>query len=83
MRFLRPLLGPTRLDRQRNTDIRNRLKVDNILEDIKSHQKNWIDHLKQMDRNRIPKLASQSQPRGQEDIGRHTQRWRDQEHLQP
>jgi hypothetical protein len=34
MRFLIPLLGLTRLDRQRNSDIRNRLKVENILEDI-------------------------------------------------
>jgi hypothetical protein len=76
MRFLRPLLGLTRLDRQRNTDIRNRLKVDNILEDIISYQKNWIDHLKQMDRNRIPKLASQYQPRGRRDIGRPRRKWR-------
>jgi hypothetical protein len=37
MRFLRPLLGLTRLDRQRNSDIRNRLKVENILEDIISY----------------------------------------------
>jgi hypothetical protein len=29
MRFLRPLLGLTRQDRQRNPDIRNRLKVNN------------------------------------------------------
>jgi hypothetical protein len=35
MRFLRPLLGLTRLDHQRNPDICNRLKVDNIVEDIK------------------------------------------------
>jgi hypothetical protein len=43
---LRPLLDLTRLGRQRNSDIGNRLKVDNILEDIISYQKNWIDHLK-------------------------------------
>jgi hypothetical protein len=35
MRFLKPLLGLTRLDRQRNPEIRNSLKVDNIVEDIK------------------------------------------------
>jgi hypothetical protein len=29
MRFLRPLLGLTRLNHQRNSDIRNRLKVKN------------------------------------------------------
>jgi hypothetical protein len=33
MRFLRPLLGLTRLDCQRNPDIRSRLKVDNMVED--------------------------------------------------
>jgi hypothetical protein len=35
MRFLRPLLGLTRLDHQRNLEIRNSFKVDNIVEDIK------------------------------------------------
>jgi hypothetical protein len=35
MRFLRPLLGLTRLDRLRNRDIRIKLKVGNIVEDIK------------------------------------------------
>jgi hypothetical protein len=59
MRFVRPLLGLTRLDHQRNSDTCNRLKVNNILEDIISYQKNWIDHTKRMDRNCIPKLASQ------------------------
>jgi hypothetical protein len=80
---MKPLLGLTRRDRQRNFDIRNRLKADNILEDIISYQKNWIDHLKRMDRNRIPKLASQYQPRGRRDIGRPRRRRRDQEHLEP
>jgi hypothetical protein len=83
IRFLRPLLGLTRLDRQRNSDIHNRLKVDNILEDIISYQKNRTNHLKRIDRNRIPKLASQYQPRGRRDIGRPRRRWRDQEHLEP
>jgi hypothetical protein len=63
-RFLRPLLGLTRLDSQRNSDIRYRLKVDSILEDIIPYQKNRTDHLKRMDRNRTPKLASQYRPRG-------------------
>jgi hypothetical protein len=39
MRFLKPLLGRTRFDRQRNPYIRNRLKVYNILEGIKLYQK--------------------------------------------
>jgi hypothetical protein len=40
MRFLRPLIGLTRLGRQRNSDIRNRLKVDNVAEDTKLYVKN-------------------------------------------
>jgi hypothetical protein len=42
MRILRPLLGLTRLDRQRISDIRNRLKVDNLVEDIKLCQKELV-----------------------------------------
>jgi hypothetical protein len=59
MTFLRPLLGLTKLDRQRNPGIRNRLKVDKLLEDIKMYQKNWLDHLKRTGRNSLPKLAFQ------------------------
>jgi hypothetical protein len=33
MRFLRPVLGLTRLERQRNPEIRNRLKVDYTVEE--------------------------------------------------
>jgi hypothetical protein len=35
MRFLRPLLSFTRLDHQRNSDIRQKLEVDNTVKDIK------------------------------------------------
>jgi hypothetical protein len=48
-RFLRPLLGLKRLDRQRNPDIRNRLKVNNRVEDMKLYQKKWLEHLEGMD----------------------------------
>jgi hypothetical protein len=82
MRFLRPLLGCTRLDHQRNSDIRQKLEVDNIVEDIKLYQKKWNWHLQRMNRNRIPQLAFRYQPDGNRDLGRPRQRWRDQEHLQ-
>jgi hypothetical protein len=81
MRFLRPLLGLTRLDRQRNPDIRNRLKVNSVVEDIiKLYQKKWSDHLERMDRSRLPRLAFQHQPWDRRAIPRR--RWRDQEHLE-
>jgi hypothetical protein len=50
IRFLRTLLGLTRLDPQRNPDIHNILEVDNIVEDIKLYQKSWLNQLERMDR---------------------------------
>jgi hypothetical protein len=38
-----PLLGLTRLDRQRNTDIHNRLKVYTIVQDMQLYQKKWYE----------------------------------------
>jgi hypothetical protein len=68
------------MDRQRSPDIRNRLKVGNIIEDIKLYQKKWLDHLERMDRSQLQKLAFQCQPRARRDMGRPRIRWRDQEH---
>jgi hypothetical protein len=41
MRFLRPLLGYTKLDRQKNVDIRERLrlKVQSIVEEIQAYKR--------------------------------------------
>jgi hypothetical protein len=71
MRFLRPLLGLIRLDRHRNPEIRNSLKVDNI----KQYQRRWVDHLERIVRSRLPRLAFQYQPLGWRDRGRPRARW--------
>jgi hypothetical protein len=81
MGFLRPVLGFTRLHHQRNSDIRQQLEVDNIVEE-KNYTKKWNCHLQRMNRNRIPQLAFRYHPDGKRDLGRPRQRWRDQEHLQ-
>jgi hypothetical protein len=38
-RFLRPLLGYKKLDRQRNVDIRERLRVQSVVKEIKTYQR--------------------------------------------
>jgi len=49
------------LDCQRTSDVQNRLKIDNI-EDLKTHQENWLDHLKRMGTYQIPRwLSNRSQ----------------------
>jgi hypothetical protein len=52
-----------------NPDICNRLKVDNIVEDIKLYKKKWLDHPERMDRSRLPKLAFQYPPREWQNMG--------------
>jgi hypothetical protein len=64
MRFLRPLLVYTKLDRQRNVDIRERLKVQNIVEEILTYQKNFKEHVERMQDGVLPKLALKCQPVG-------------------
>jgi hypothetical protein len=44
MRFLRPLLGYTKLDRQRNVDIRERLRVQSTVEEIQTYQRKSRGH---------------------------------------
>jgi hypothetical protein len=70
-------IRPPRLD----LEIRNSLEVDNIVEDIKQYQRRWVDHLEQMDRSRLPRLAFQYQPRGWRDRGRPRARWKDKEQV--
>jgi hypothetical protein len=79
--FLRPLSGFTRLDHQRNANIREKRQVLNIVEEVQKYQPNWKDHLQRMDRNRLPKLAFRYQRRGRRDLGRPKRRWKDQGHL--
>ena len=83
MKFLRSLLGQTRVDHQRNTTIREkRKKVEHIVDEIQSYQKNWLQHVKRMEHSRIPRKALEYQPKGKRDVGRPKTRWRDQQHLQ-
>jgi hypothetical protein len=62
MSFLRPLLGYTKLDHQRNINIREQLKVQSTVEVIQTYQKNWAEHAKRMRDERLPDLALQYQP---------------------
>jgi hypothetical protein len=39
MKFLRPLLGLTGLDKKRNTEIREQLNVINIVQEVEDYQK--------------------------------------------
>ena len=57
MKYLRHLLGTTKLDKENNQYIREKTGAQNTVEEIKQYQKKWLQQVQRMDRNRIPKQA--------------------------
>jgi len=64
MKFLKNLLGITKLDLKKNQCIREKTGAQNIVKEIKQYQEKWLQHIQRMDRNRIPKQALQYKPKG-------------------
>ena len=82
MKFLRHLLGITKLDKEKNQCIRQKTGAQKIVTEIKQYQKKWLQYVQRMDTNRLPKQALKYQPKGRRNIGRPRKRWRDQLHLE-
>jgi len=82
MKFLRHLLGITKLDKEKNQYIREIMGAQNTVEEIKQYQKKWLQHVQRMDTNRIRKQALRYRPKGRRNIGRPKKRWRDQLHFE-
>jgi hypothetical protein len=76
MLFPRPLLGCTRLDLQRNVDVKETLKVQSVVEETQSYQKNWKEHVERMQYKRLPKLAFKCKPAGKRSRGCPRKRWK-------
>ena len=81
MKFLRHLLGITKLDKEKKQSIREKTGARNIVVEIKQYQKKWLQHVQRMDTNRIPRQALKYRPEGRRNIGRPKKRWRDQPHF--
>jgi len=82
MKFLRHLLGITKLDKEKDQCIREKTGAQNIVNEIKQHHKKWLQHLQRMDTNRILKQALQYRPKGRRNIGRPKKRWSNQLHFE-
>jgi len=49
MKFLRHLLGITKLDKEKNRYIRGETGARNIVKEIKQYQEKWLQHVQRMD----------------------------------
>ena len=81
MKFLRHLLGITKLDKEKNV-LGKKTGAQSTVKEIKQYQKKWLQHVERMDTNRLPKQALQYRPKGRRNTGRPRKRWRDQLHLE-
>jgi hypothetical protein len=82
MKFLRHLLGITKLDKEKNQCFREKSGAHNIVKEIKQYQEKWLQHIQRIDTNRIPKQALHYKPKGRRQIERPRKRWRDQFHFE-
>ena len=82
MKFLRHLLGITKLDKKKNQCIRQKTGTQNTVKEIKQYQEKWLQHVQRKDTNRIPKQALQYKPKGRRNMGRPRKRWRDLMHVE-
>jgi hypothetical protein len=78
IKFLRHLLGITKLDKEKNQRISGKNRSRKYSKEIKHYQEMWLQHIQRMDTNRIPKPALQYKRKVRRHIGRPRKRWRDQ-----
>ena len=74
MKFLRHLLGITKLDKEKDQCIREKTGAQNIVKEIKQYQKKWLQHVQRMDRNILPRQALKYRPEGRRNLGRPKKR---------
>ena len=78
MRFLRKIMGVTRLDRVRNTVIRETLGVEPLLLSVEKAQLRWYGHVLRMAPDRMARTIFTAVPDGRRPVGRPRTRWTDQ-----
>jgi hypothetical protein len=66
LKFLRHILGTTKLDEVKNQCIREKSRAKNIVKEIKQYQEKWLQHIQRMDTNKIPKQALQYKPKDED-----------------
>jgi hypothetical protein len=77
MKYLRTVIGCTRLDQ-----IRNESGISLLSEKITEYRNKWKAHLQRMEHTRILLRAYKYQPSGKRDIARPRRRWRETQQYQ-
>jgi len=70
MKYMRRTAGYTGTDYKTNTQIAKELKITPILDKILEYNRNWIQHVNRMPRNRLPRVMKHYSPTGRRNHGR-------------
>jgi hypothetical protein len=70
MKFMRKTAKYTWQDHKRNQDITEELKIQQVMEKINNYKNKWIQHVRRMDRARLPRGILKYQPAGRRGQGR-------------
>lgn len=77
MKILRTILGKTRLDRIRNTDIRDQCGIVDIVRWGRQRRREWYAHVRRMHEDRLPRIMMENRPHGKRPPGRPPKRWQE------
>jgi hypothetical protein len=74
MKYMRITAGYTRADYNTNKQVAKELKITPILDKLLEYKRNWIQHLKRMPRNRLPRVMKHYSPICRRNHGRPLKR---------
>ena len=71
---MRRTAGYSWTDYKTNTQITKKLKITTILDKLLEYNRNWIQHVNRMPRNRLPREMKHYSPSGRRNHGRPSKR---------
>lgn len=77
MKTLRVIAGKTLRDHERNANIREQCDVCDVVRWGRQRRRQWYEHVRRMDENRLPRRVLEGRPLGSRQPGRPPKRWRD------
>ena len=69
MGFMRYTAGYTKWDYKRNDDVLKELRLEPVIKYIQEYQNKWMNHLRRMSSDRIPKAMIPYCPTGKRSLG--------------
>jgi len=74
MKYMRKTAGYTWTDYRTNLHIAKELEITPVLDKLLEYKNNWIQHVKRMPRDRLPRILKHYSPTGRRNRGRPLKR---------